>query len=721
MSNLSSIVQVSSVKPGSIGGAIFSGRIIGENKVFTCKASYKIITRVPQPGECWQVKGSIVGHDQFRDFVLVESCHIVNLPVAAYVERLLIKHPAFRGLAFGKAKVAKLVREFGAENLAQTLTAGRSSHLAEVINPDLARKLVDAWATLQNEISTIEFLMEHDFDPGLAKSILKVCQTDTVERLKRNPYSLVAFHGVHPNLWRTVEAAASKLGIKPDDPRRLAGMVEYLLYIRLDQGHTACSVEDLKAQLRQQVPSPGLVDLSITSALDRRAVCVKKLHGVTFIQPLGAALVESQLEQRVASLLSAQTSLLHGSPQELAKSIEDYCAHIEASSGRSLTPEQKGAVLMALTNRISTLTGFGGTGKTTVLKAIVDIASEYRPVHVLALSGKAKERAREATDRDTYTIHSFLIKISSESSGLSSGGDPLVIIDEASMVDIALMLKLLNAFAKKELSLLLVGDTGQLSPVGYGIFFHALAKSKAIPSTHLTKVHRTVGDSHLQKTAMQIRSGQIGTLPIWNGERDGVYLIPCATTQDLLTHLARIKRIIPDAQILTPHMSDRMPDSGHKINNHLQSVLQHTDETPGILMGKYWLRVNDPVIVTQNSYEHNLFNGTTGVMSGVTAIDGEIAGMFTFNGIDVTLSRMDLFLLGVRLAYAISIHKAQGSEYQTSIICSLSQSEFVERSMLYTGISRSKRLALILSTQEFVQQGVARPNRSDTLCVGFSV
>lgn len=721
MSSLSSVVQISSVKPGSIGGAIFSGRIIGENKIFTCKASYKIITRVPQPGECWQVKGSIVGHDQFRDFVLVESCHIVNLPVAAYVERLLIKHPAFRGLAFGKAKVSKLVREFGAENLAQTLTAGRVSHLAEVINPDLAQKVVDAWATLQNEISTIEFLMEHDFDPGLAKSILKVCQTDTVERLKRNPYSLVAFHGVHPNLWKTIEATASKLGIKLDDPRRLAGTVEYLLYERLDQGHTACSIEDLTAQLREKVSTPEIVDLAITSALDRRAVCVKKLQGKAFLQPLGAALIESQVEKHVARLLSAQMSLLHSSPRELEKTIEGYCARMEASSGHSLTSEQKGAVLMALTNRISTLTGFGGTGKTTVLRTIVDIASGYRPVHVLALSGKAKERAREAIDRDTHTIHSFLIKISTDSSGLGTGGDPLVVIDEASMVDIALMLKLLNAFAKKELSLLLVGDTGQLSPVGYGIFFHALAKSKTIPSTHLTKVHRTIGDSDLQKTAMRIRGGQAGTLPIWNGERDGVFLIPCTSTKDLLGHLTRIKQLIPDAQILTPHMSDRMPDSGHKINNHLQSVLQHTDETPGIKMGNFWLRINDPVIVTQNSYEHNLFNGHTGIMSGMTTIDGENAGIFFINGFEVILSRMDLFLLGVKLAYAISIHKAQGSEYQTSVICALSHSEFVERSMLYTGISRSKRLALILSTQALVQQGVARPNRSDTLCVGFSI
>lgn len=721
MSSLSNVIQVSSVKPGGFGGAIFSGRILGENKIYTCKASYKIITRVPQPGECWQFKGSIVGHDQFRDFVLVESCHIVSLPIAAYVERLLIKHPAFRGLSFGKAKVSKLITEFGAENLAQTLTAGKVSHLADVINPELAQKLVDAWTTLQNEISTIEFLMEHHFDPALAKSILRVCQTDTVERLKRNPYSLIAFHGIHPNMWKIVEAAASKLGIAPNDPRRLAGIVENLLYLRLDHGHTAFPVDELRNELSQKLSSSALADLAITCALDRRAVCVKKLHGVTLLQPLGAALVESQLEQCVGNLLTAQSSLLHGSPQELEHAIENYYLRSEVSSGHSFTPEQKGAVLMALTNRFSTLTGFGGTGKTTVLKAIVDVASGYRPVHILALSGKAKERAKEAIGRNTFTIHNFLIKIGSKDSGLTNGGDPLVIVDEASMVDIALMLKLLNAFAKKELSLLLVGDTGQLSPVGYGLFFHVLAKSAAMPSTHLTKIHRTIGDSDLQKTAMQIRSGQLNTLPAWKGERDGVFLIHCTNTKDLLAHLAKIKQIIPDAQILTPHMSDRMPDSGHKINNYLQSAIQQTDEAQGIWMGKYWLRVNDPVIVTQNSYEHNLFNGNTGVMSGLISIDGQISGIFMFNGVEITLSRMDLFVLGMKLAYAISIHKSQGSEYQTSIICSLSQSEFVERSMLYTGISRSKRLALILSTQEIVQQGVARPNRSDTLCVGFSI
>jgi len=721
MSRMSNVMQVNSVKPGSFGGAIFSGRIVGENKVYTCKASYKIITRVPQPGECWQFTGLIVGHDQFRDFVLVDSCHIVNLPVAAYVERLLIKHPAFRGLSFGKAKVLKLIKAFGAESLAQKLTAGRTSHLAKVINPILAQHVVDAWATLQNEISTIEFLMTHRFDPGLAKSILKVCQTDTVERLKRNPYSLVAFHGIHPNLWKTVEAAASKLGIALDDPRRLTGIVEHLLYTRLDRGHTACPIEQLKHELKQKLPSPDLANFAIYCALDRRAVCVKKLDGITLLQPLGAALVESQLEQRVRDLLAAQNSPRHGSVQELKHVIENYSSRSEPTTGYALTQEQKSAVLIALTNRISTLTGFGGTGKTTVLKAIVDLSSAYRPVHVLALSGKAKERVKEAILRETSTIHTFLIQLGRKNSDINNEGDPLVIIDEASMVDIALMLKLLNAFAKKKLSLLLVGDTGQLSPVGYGLFFHVLAKSKTIPSSHLTKVHRTIADSDLQKTAMQVRSGQLNALPAWEGEREGVFLIHCTNTQDLLIQLAKIKQLIPAGQILTPHMSERMPDSGHKINNHLQRSLQQTDDAHGICMGKYWLRVHDPVIVTQNSYEHNLFNGTTGIMTGLISMDGEIAGVFTFNGIEMALSRMDLFMLGVKLAYAISIHKSQGSEYETSVICTLTHSEFVERSMLYTGISRSKRLVLILSTQEIVHQGVSRTNRSDTLCVGFSI
>jgi len=721
VSVLSGVIQVTSVKPGSFGGAIFSGRIIGENRIYTCKANYKLITRAPQPGECWKIEGVIVGHDQFTNYVQVNKCHIVNLPAAAYLERLLVKHPTFRGFSFGKAKVTKLLRTFSAENLAQILNSGKVTHLAEVINPDLAKNIVNAWLTLTNEIATIEFLMRHDFHPDLAKSIIRVCKSNTVERLQQNPYSLISFHGLHENLWKTIEAAALKLGIARDDPRRLAGIVEHLLLSRLDDGHTACPLDEVRAWISTYLQTSDLTERAIACALERRAICVNKLNGVTLVQPLGAAIIESQLEQRFKELLATPRSLLHRSNSEVAESIQDYCKLHKKVHGYSFADQQKQAIEMALTSRVSTLTGFAGTGKTTVLKAIVDITTAYRTVYVLALSGKAKERAREATGQEAYTIHTFLAKVNDDHSQISTGGDPLVIVDEASMVDIALMLKLLNAFRKKAFSLLLVGDSGQLSPVGFGICFHILAKSPLVPSTHLTQVHRSVAGSLLQQVAMNVRIGTLPDLPIWQGENDGVYLVPCSNKADLLRELSRIKRMLPQSQILTPHISKRMPDSTHLINNSLQADRQNSFETAGIWMGKYWLRVGDPVIITQNSYEHSLFNGNTGLMSDLVNIDGQSSGVFSFNGETFTLSRADLFSLGVQLAYAISIHKSQGSEYQASVICSLTRSEFVERSMFYTALTRSKRLSLILSTQEIIQQCVARPNRSDMLCVGFSL
>ncbi len=721
MNVLSGVIQVTSVKPGSFGGAIFSGRIIGDHRIYTCKANYRLITRAPQPGECWQLEGYIVGHDQFTNFVQVNRCHIVNLPVAAYLERLLVKHPAFRGLSFGKAKVRKLLREFSAENLVQILNAGKTTHLAEVISPDLAKRIVNAWLTLKNEIATVEFLMRHDFHPDLAKSIIKVCKANTVERLQQNPYSLIAFHGLHENLWKTIESAASKLGIARDDPRRLSGIVEHLLLCRLDHGHTAYPIEQIRDEISTYLQTSDLTEKAISCALERRAICVKKLHGITLLQPLGAAIIESQLEQRFRDLIATQHTLLHRSNIAVVEAIQAYCKLHSEVQGYSLAGQQKRAIEMALTNRISTLTGYAGTGKTSVLKAIFDIASAYRTVYVLALSGKAKERAREATGQETFTIHSFLAQVNDEHSKISTGGDPLVIVDEASMVDIALMLKLLKAFRKNAFSLLLVGDSGQLSPVGFGICFHTLVKSSLVPSTQLTQVHRSIAGSLLGQVATKVRAGTLPDLPTWKGESDGVYLVPCTNKSDLLRELSRIKRVLPEAQILTPHMSERMPDSAHMINNSLQADRQNSFETPGIWMGKYWLRLGDPVIITQNSYEHNLFNGNTGLMSDLVEIDGEVCGVFSFNDVSVTLSRADLFLLGVRLAYAISIHKSQGSEYTTCVLCCLTHSDFIERSMFYTGISRAKRLVLILSTPEICQQSVARPNRSDTLCIGFSL
>lgn len=600
------VIQINSVSPGLIGGAIFSGRATCERRVRVCKASYKVLSRTPQPGECWRVSGWETKVENFKSFVTVERCHIVNLPAAAYVERLLIKHPAFRGLYFGKAKAQRLISEFGAENLVQTLNAGRAAHLAEAINPQIAEKIIEVWLSLKNEIATAEFLMEHNFEPDLAKRIIKVCRTDTVERLKQNPFGLIAFRGLHKNLWNAIEATGEKLGIEKDDPRRLVGAIEQILYERLSDGHTACPPGECVRLTAKLLGDKSLAELAIQHALSRKAICVRKIGDQTLIQPLGAAIIEGQLESRIKSLLSGQLSIFSGSQEEVEARINHYEESAITELGYSLTGQQRAAVAMALLNRVSIITGFGGTGKTTVLRAVAEIAKgQHRPIWVLALSGKAKERAREATGLDSYTIHGFIQAAQRTQSPVSVTGDPLVIIDEASMVDISLMNKLLRLFDKESFSLLMVGDTGQISPVGFGLFWHKLAKEQTVPVTSLTKVHRTAEEGDLHKVAMQVREGILPKLSVWNGESEGVYFAPCdSTAKALANRLCEIKATLPNAQIITPHMSARMPDSGHSINEKLQNSLgEGFDEAfqrEGIKMGTYWIKVGDPVIVCVN-------------------------------------------------------------------------------------------------------------------------
>ncbi|MDP4547987.1 ATP-binding domain-containing protein [Marinobacter sp. MDS2] len=141
----------------------------------------------------------------------------------------------------------------------------------------------------------------------------------------------------------------------------------------------------------------------------------------------------------------------------------------------------------------------------------------------------------------------------------------------------------------------------------------------------------------------------------------------------------------------------------------------------GIKMGAYWIKVGDPVIVTQNSYEHDLYNGNTGIMEDLVEEEGQLVAKFSFAERLYEFNCSDLWTLGIQLAYAITVHKSQGSEYNETIICSIVQSKFIERSMIYTALTKSKKLCLIVGDQDIARAAVAKPNRSETLCVGFNL
>ena len=729
MEKLEKTIQIASVHVGPFGGAVFRGTVINERTELRCVVNSRNVVRTPRAGEFWHVVGLLAEHVEYGYQLYVSSCTLVDLPSAAYVSSLLLKHQAFRGFALGKKKVRALLRHFGAEQLVTHLNNNNIQLLGEIISPEIATSLVAAWGNLKREVETINFLRENKFSPDLARKVIKLCRYNTIERLKSDPYTLVCFGDISKNIWKTTEVCARKLGIPANDSRRLVGGVLHILYKNLRKGHTACDVQKLVTAAEEVLGSIKRAEEGVAMALRQRMICVLPCASEALIQLTGIAWIEHSVETRIKQLIAGPSqmslSLFEGNERRLRSFIDSYIDRHRQTEGYSLTSEQQNATFMALSNKCSVIDGFGGTGKTSCLKAIADIVKfQQRNVYLMALAGKAKERVRRATGHSSFTIHAFIKAATQKPSGIGLDGNPLLVIDEASMIDIALFNNLLRIFDYRPYSLLLVGDRAQISPVGFGLVFHRMVKSPQIPVVRLTTVHRQ--KAALYRIAMQIRTGDINCLEEiaeWRGETEGVYMVT-VDKKYLKEQLLDLKRMeirgyLPKAQILTPHMSERMLDSGARINRFLQSHLNGQSE--GIRLGQTWLRVGDPVIVTENNYDIGLFNGTTGRLMDMTESFGQLHGIFEFDGYDETfrLSTDDLFDVRMHLAYAISFHKSQGSDYDTSIITCITDSEMNERSLIYTAVTRAKKLCLIVGSQEIFRAAVARTPRADTLCVGF--
>lgn len=725
--NITHIIQVKWVFPGVFGGAIFKGVIIGTRSVISVKASYKVIVRAPIIGEFWQVTGAIIRHTEYGNQLHATNCTLSQLPKPSYISSLLTYHPAFRGFHFGKAKVKRLITQIGGDALVDLLNNKQTTAISDIISPAIATRLVIAWTKLQNEVEAISFLHEHNFDAALSRKILKLTRNNTIERLKNNPYALICFGSISKNIWRTLDSVARKMSIPKNDDRRLVAAVEHVLYQRLRDGHTATQKAKLISSVDLILKNTDLTLRAIAAALRNKSACIVIQNDAEYFQAIGPAYIEHSIEQRLERLINKTTpnSFLKKYHAHISLSVKRHSIEFERYHKFSLTEQQTQAITLALTERCALISGYGGTGKTTILRAIVDIATATnRLCYLLALSGKAKERLAEATNREAMTIHYFIKAVKESDQTIDIRSDPLIIVDECSMVDIALFNKLLALFDGLPFSLLTVGDTAQLSPVGFGLVWHRMAKSGCIKSVHLTNVHRQSADSPINQVAMKIRNAELTKLEKWNGEATGIYLVE--TSIDKLVHeITQLKMALPNAQVLTPHMSIKMADSGHVINATLQEKLNPLMAGKrGLIVGATHLREGDPVLVTENCYELGLFNGMTGKLLKLKLNSiGQQCGEFAIDSQEypIELTVDQLFDIGIQLAYAISIHKSQGSEYDEAIICCASSSKFIERSLIYTAVTRARRLCILLGSQHAFDTAITNTPRADSLCVGIDL
>ena len=700
---ISATVTISSVHPGPSGGAIFSGRDPA-GTLLRFVADRDRIWRAPVVGEVWSLEGESRSHPRYGDQVYVHRATPVE-PAGRLIVNFLLRHPAFDGLGIGKAKAARLWAEFGPD-LHVALSKGDAAKLSGVLPGDSAQKLVDAWRSVTEEASVVSFLDEHGFDLLLANKVRAVWPESTLAKLSDNPYRMLAFAN-----WEKVDRAARSLGVTEHDPRRQVAAVEAFLYRRLDSKHTLTPRAMLLDGVRRQMQTRGLdgASVAVEQAGNEHAIVVT---GGGY-QPLGAAVMEKVVAGRLREILGGVPgSERNPLSTNLASITAEAIAGFEKNKGLKLNARQRQAVEMAAQQPLGVLTGGAGTGKTAVLQVIHRIAEQAGvSVFQMALSGRAAQRMREATARPASTIAAFLR--TAERGAIEPDSEPLVIIDESSMLDLPLMYSIVRVMPVRA-RLLLVGDPYQLPPIGFGLVFHILAASQSIPRVELVEVHRQTQSSGIPQAAHQIRRGIVPPLPPFAGVHAGVSFIE-ADSSNVIEHILRVRAKWAECggvQILG--VTKRGASGIRNINATLHAEASACKPK----LDGWEFAEGDPIIYVANDYQKELWNGSLGRIEKIVGSNGRQSLLCSLDGVEHEIRAEEFHR--IELAYAITVHKSQGSQFNR-VIVPIFESRVLDRTLIYTALTRGIEQVVFIGDRNAFDAAVAAPPHSHERQVGFSM
>jgi exodeoxyribonuclease V alpha subunit len=688
-----SVSRIVSVAPN--GGAIFGG-MTADEKPLRVLAGAHVLARLPVKGEAWYVEGEVRQHVQYGMQLHATTCR-PEVPRGRLIARYLCDHPQFAGI--GKGKANELWQRFG-DRLASTIAAGDSASLEEVLTATTAARLIQVWSERLHETELIEHLDAHGIEWRLVVRLLRVWGNAARAMLDANPYHLLAFTG-----WPIVDAAARKLGVAEDDERRLVGAVEAALYARLLQSHTLTDRLTLVARVKRLLGRQS-AEHAIALALAEGAIVGDETQGY---QAIGAAALERGVERRLQAMLAgevpAQQSLIAmASVKDLAN---DVIAEVEAKQGFALNSEQRDAVLLPFESAVGVLTGGAGVGKTTVLRVIIELANRQAlTVFQMALAGRAAQRMAEATDAPASTIAKFIAAARSGKTDVPANS--LVVIDEASMLDLPSFYRVLK-YLPDGVRLLLVGDPAQLPPIAFGLVFHRLVESARVPKAHLTVVHRQAASSGIPAAAAEVRQHRVPAFVPYTGLHSGVSFVECGA-DDAMSQLRQIARAweAEDFQVLSAVNSGKA--GVHHINQSF-----HADACNGELSPTPYLP-GEPVIHLANDYERGLMNGNLGRVLAITP-DGELS--LGFDG--------DLHTFGpneardqVDLAYAISVHKSQGSQFKRVVVV-VGKSRILDHALIYTALTRGVEQVVFVGDRSAFDSAVSSEPLVRQRCVAFAI
>lgn len=632
-----------------------------------------------------------------------------NLPKSRSAILQFLQTPTFSGI--GPVLAERIVEKFG-QDIFSVLT-NTPDRLLEVegIGRKKKEEIVSGWNRDQQIYALMEFLHEYGISYPKIIAIHKQYGNTALDTIRDNPYVLTSFAGIG---FERVDAISLKKGIKPDNPNRVKAGCEYTLLRSTFAGHTCYPlsewVKDTTALLN--VPKVILRD-TIKSLREQNKITLQATNLSS--NPFVYLTYLYEAEQYVADVLKGRIKEIHTSNI----SIDDLIAKQEEATGITLNEEQRRAVELAITNETMILTGSAGVGKTTVSNFIIDIFTKRGySVSLASPTGKAALRLSEVSGYPASTLHRLIGQRDPETDEIQEISCDVLLIDEFSMVDIHLFYRVLEALPEGA-HLILVGDDNQLPSVQPGTVLKDMLDAKVFPHVCLTQIYRQAQESAIVKAAHAIKDSQKHTvLELTKGNiRDKVDMLFVRETDPIKINenLIRVlERVVPmygftheDTQILTP--MKKYENGVINLNRELQEVLNPGDMLKReISLGGVVFREGDKVIQTKNDYSKGIYNGDVGTITGI--LKDAVSIDFSL-GREVDLDKSDL--INLDLAYAITIHKSQGSQYPVVIIpISREHRPMMYRNLLYTAVTRASDLVVVIGDESFYNRAVITEDSS---------
>lgn len=603
----------------------------------------------------------------------------------------------------GPVLANRIVDRFGAETI--DVLDHHSGRLREIpkVGPKKIASIVQGWREGKGTREVMIFTQTYGISAGKAAKIYRTYGPDSVAIIKRDPYRLCR------DIWgigfATADRIALAVGLPKDSPLRARAAIVFTLRTEADEaGHCWTSEPDLLLHAQELV---GISVETLAEALKHEldAGRVVKEGDRLYLRDLWVA------ERRVAAKLK---DLLASPPAFAPIDPDRAVAWWERKTGFTLAPAQLRAVRASVGSKVSIVTGGPGVGKTTIIRALVEIFQARTGVHKITVqlgapTGRAAKRMAESTGAPAQTLHR-LLKYNPQTNAFTYneerplGGD-VFIFDEMSMVDIRLMADLVVALPRRA-TLILVGDTDQLPSVGPGNVLRDLIASQTIPTSQLTEIFRQDSSGLIVRNAHHVNAGEpfetrAGASDFYFVAQDDPAKALDLVLDFMVTRIPRHFHLEPlqDVQVLTPMRRNLL--GAENLNAAIQKRLNGAG--PGVVRGGMEFRAGDRVMQLRNNYDKDVYNGDVGFVQSVEPAERTLVVLFDGRPVEYRAADLD----ELTLAYATTIHKSQGSEYPAVIVLLHRQHYMMlQRNLLYTAITRGKKLVLVIGSPWAVKQAI---------------